>query len=271
MVSVAQLVERWIVAPVAEGSSPFTHPFSFQPGSFDRDILNKLDCLAAWRHTQMRVRNYLFLVSMIILALAASSFGEDSDLAKAAKKEKERRSKIQHAKVITNQDMEEFKKTHPKSESYITVQNQSVEGEAADASSDSSQGSEGEFKEYLIRLDAATRKQEDLNAGAFQSTCDLARNRVEELKKELQAPGGIPSNLVDSNPTGSIHTTSTVWENGHFREYTRISPLLKPKYNGVPAEGYSDKVYRLKQELEAAEQYLGNAQQDARRAGHPCN
>ena len=26
MVGVAQLVERWIVAPVVEGSSPFTHP-----------------------------------------------------------------------------------------------------------------------------------------------------------------------------------------------------------------------------------------------------
>jgi hypothetical protein len=28
MVSVAQLVERWIVAPVVEGSSPFTHPIN---------------------------------------------------------------------------------------------------------------------------------------------------------------------------------------------------------------------------------------------------
>ena len=27
MVSVAQLVERWIVAPVAVGSSPITHPY----------------------------------------------------------------------------------------------------------------------------------------------------------------------------------------------------------------------------------------------------
>ena len=27
MVGVAQLVERWIVAPVAEGSNPFAHPF----------------------------------------------------------------------------------------------------------------------------------------------------------------------------------------------------------------------------------------------------
>ena len=26
MVGVAQLVEHWVVAPVAEGSSPFTHP-----------------------------------------------------------------------------------------------------------------------------------------------------------------------------------------------------------------------------------------------------
>lgn len=27
MVGVAQLVERWIVAPVAEGSIPFAHPY----------------------------------------------------------------------------------------------------------------------------------------------------------------------------------------------------------------------------------------------------
>jgi hypothetical protein len=26
MVGVAQLVEHWVVAPVVEGSSPFTHP-----------------------------------------------------------------------------------------------------------------------------------------------------------------------------------------------------------------------------------------------------
>ena len=29
MVSVAQLVERWIVAPVVVGSIPITHPISF--------------------------------------------------------------------------------------------------------------------------------------------------------------------------------------------------------------------------------------------------
>ncbi len=28
MVGVAQLVERWIVVPVAEGSNPSTHPIS---------------------------------------------------------------------------------------------------------------------------------------------------------------------------------------------------------------------------------------------------
>jgi hypothetical protein len=30
MVGVAQLVEHWVVAPVAEGSSPFTHPMKKQ-------------------------------------------------------------------------------------------------------------------------------------------------------------------------------------------------------------------------------------------------
>jgi hypothetical protein len=33
VVSVAQLVERWIVAPVVEGSNPFTHPI-FPPHIF---------------------------------------------------------------------------------------------------------------------------------------------------------------------------------------------------------------------------------------------
>jgi hypothetical protein len=33
MVGVAQLVERWIVAPVAEGSNPFAHPARFRAAS----------------------------------------------------------------------------------------------------------------------------------------------------------------------------------------------------------------------------------------------
>lgn len=36
VVGVAQLVERWIVTPVVEGSSPFTHPiFIFE---IDRNV-----------------------------------------------------------------------------------------------------------------------------------------------------------------------------------------------------------------------------------------
>ncbi len=41
VVSVAQLVERWIVAPVVEGSIPFTHPTPFQ-SSFLRQIFPKI-------------------------------------------------------------------------------------------------------------------------------------------------------------------------------------------------------------------------------------
>ena len=37
LVSVAQLVERWIVAPVAVGSNPITHPLLLQNGPWNND------------------------------------------------------------------------------------------------------------------------------------------------------------------------------------------------------------------------------------------
>ena len=40
MVGVAQLVEHWVVAPDAEGSSPFTHPICFFQGSWRSPFFN---------------------------------------------------------------------------------------------------------------------------------------------------------------------------------------------------------------------------------------
>jgi hypothetical protein len=44
MVGVAQLVERWIVAPVAEGSIPFAHPGKPQQSIINKEfsILNRI-------------------------------------------------------------------------------------------------------------------------------------------------------------------------------------------------------------------------------------
>jgi len=51
----------------------------------------------------------ILLLFGVLIAFVCTGFAEDSDLVKAAKKEKERRAKIEAKKVLTNQDIEEFK------------------------------------------------------------------------------------------------------------------------------------------------------------------
>lgn len=219
----------------------------------------------------MRAAIRFALLTMLVLTLAGKSYG-DSDLAKAAKKEKERRSKIQHAKVVSNKDVEEFKKTHPTSEGYITVQNQNVEGQAADTTSDLSQDSEETYLEKLDRAAAQDKKfQEPLQ---FQYECYTAKNRVEQLENQLQG-GGIPlreGDPMEWNPKGVTNNTYVV-HNGQIETLPGGGPILKigPVQSGVKAEDPDDRILRLKKELEQAQLSLEETQEKARKAGYPCN
>jgi DNA repair exonuclease SbcCD ATPase subunit len=52
----------------------------------------------------------LFLLIGILIAFVSISIAADSELVKAAKKEKERRSKVEAKKTLTNQDIDEIRK-----------------------------------------------------------------------------------------------------------------------------------------------------------------
>ena len=52
----------------------------------------------------------LFLLIGVLIVFVSVSFAEDSALVKAAKKEKERREKVEAKKTLTNQDIEEIRK-----------------------------------------------------------------------------------------------------------------------------------------------------------------
>jgi DNA repair exonuclease SbcCD ATPase subunit len=52
----------------------------------------------------------LFLLIGVLIAFVSISIAADSELVKAAKKEKERRSKVEAKKTLTNQDIEEIRK-----------------------------------------------------------------------------------------------------------------------------------------------------------------
>jgi len=59
------------------------------------------------------MKKLFLIVGLLFVFSVTSSFGEDSDLVKLAKQEKERRAKTTAKKTLTNQDIEEIRKKQP--------------------------------------------------------------------------------------------------------------------------------------------------------------
>lgn len=115
----------------------------------------------------------------ILFAFTLSSFGEDSALVKAAKKEKERRAKTEAKKTLTNQDIEEIRKKQP-----ISGIETDAEGEAAAEAETATGDKKAEKKEV------DPTETEEYWRGRKQETDDrlrTAQSRVEQLQSEINS------------------------------------------------------------------------------------
>lgn len=118
----------------------------------------------------------VLLLSGILVAFASYTFSEDSDLVKAAKKEKERRAKVEAKKTLTNQDIEEIRKKQPISGIESSDAETTSEGQATDtAKKDEKKEVDPTQTEEYWRA----RKQET------DSRLKEAQTRVEQLQSEI--------------------------------------------------------------------------------------
>jgi hypothetical protein len=115
----------------------------------------------------------IFLLIGILFAFVSVSVAEDSDLVKAAKKEKERRAKVEAKKTLTNQDIEEIKKKQ--------LGMESTEAPVAESSEETEEVKKGKKEVDPTQTEEywRARKQE-----TDQRLAD-AQAKVQELQNEI--------------------------------------------------------------------------------------
>ena len=114
----------------------------------------------------------------VLVAFVSSSFAEDSDLVKAAKKEKERRSKIEAKKTLTNQDIEEIRKKQPIS----GIETTAAEGETATGEEVKGEGTKKEAADPTQTEEYWRGRKQDVDARLKD-----AQSRVEQIQSEINS------------------------------------------------------------------------------------
>lgn len=119
----------------------------------------------------------IFLLIGVLFAFITVSFAEDSDLVKAAKKEKERRAKTEAKKTLTNQDIEEIRKKQPIS----GIETSTAEGETEEEATAEATAAEKKAAPDPTQTEEywRGRKQE------ADSRVRDAQSRVEQLQSEI--------------------------------------------------------------------------------------
>jgi hypothetical protein len=117
----------------------------------------------------------LFLLIGVLIAFVSISIAADSELVKAAKKEKERRAKVEAKKTLTNQDIEEIKTKQ--------LGIESAEAPGAEPAEDIKEDKDKKDKKEVDPTQSEeywrTRKQE-----TDQRLVD-AQSKVQELQNEI--------------------------------------------------------------------------------------
>jgi hypothetical protein len=119
----------------------------------------------------------MFLLVGVLVAFVTVSFAEDSDLVKAAKREKERREKVEAKKVLTNQDVEEIRKKQPIS----GIESSEAEGETEPAEETTGEAKKPEVDPTQTEEYWRARKQET------DARLNDAQARVEQLQSEINS------------------------------------------------------------------------------------
>ena len=122
----------------------------------------------------------IFLLMGVFAFVTAVSYAEDSDLVKAAKKEKERRAKTEAKKTLTNQDIEEIRKKHPIS----GIETSEAEGEPTETE-------ESKTADSTAKKEAADPTQTEEYWRGRKQDVDArvqdAQSRVEQIQSEINS------------------------------------------------------------------------------------
>ena len=172
-----------------------------------------------------------FLIPLLFFLFVSISHSDDSEVVKAAKKERERRSKLKTGRVYTNKDVQEFVAKNP------TPVREGTEPEPQ------SQPAE----------EAEAADLEDVNRDLALSE-EYWRKRYREVSSRLkdaeQAAAEIQKEVDDL--TRAFYALSDVEQRG-FIEYQRTQRL--------------NDLQQAKRELEDAQTDMDNLEEEARKAG----
>lgn len=128
----------------------------------------------------------MILFAGILFAFTISSFAEDSELVKAAKKEKERRAKVEAKKTLTNQDIEEIRKKQPIS-GIETSEGEGAADETADAGDKTGEKKEAVDPTQTEEYWRARKQETDSRVKDAQARVDQIQSEINSLTQAFYA------------------------------------------------------------------------------------
>ena len=174
----------------------------------------------------------LFLLIGVLIAFVSISIAADSELVKAAKKEKERRAKVEAKKTLTNQDIDEIRKKQLGIEAAAAPDSETADEtkEAKEGKTEKKEVDPTQTEEYW-----RTRKQET------DQKLEEAQSKVQQLQNEI------------NNLTTAFYAESDGVAQRPLIETERIERIKE--------------LEQAKQELENARQAAEGLEDEARKAG----
>ena len=172
----------------------------------------------------------LFLLIGVLIAFVSISIAADSDLVKAAKKEKERRAKVEAKKTLTNQDIEEIRTKQLGIETAAAPESESAEQKENEGKNDKKAVDPTQTEEYWRE-----RKQET------DQRVEEAQSKVQQLQSEI------------NNLTTAFYAESDGVAQRPLIESERIERIKE--------------LEQAKQDLEEAREEAAGLEDEARKAG----
>jgi hypothetical protein len=172
----------------------------------------------------------LFLLIGVLIAFVSISIAADSELVKAAKKEKERRAKVEAKKTLTNQDIDEIRTKQLGIEAAAAPGDEATEEKETETSKDKKEVDPTQTEEYW-----RSRKEET------DQRVDEAQSKVQQLQNEI------------NNLTTAFYAESDGVAQRPLIESERIERIKE--------------LEQAKQDLENAREEAANLEDEARKAG----
>lgn len=125
----------------------------------------------------------LFLLIGVLIAFVSISIAADSALVKAAKKEKERRAKVEAKKTLTNQDIDEIRKKQLGIETAAAPGGEAAEEKEKETKTDKKEVDPTQTEEYW----RARKEETDKRVEEAQSKVQQLQNEINSLTTAFYA------------------------------------------------------------------------------------